>query len=374
VISFSGNATDVEDGSLPASAYSWNIDFLHEGHVHPAIPQTGVKSGTFTIPTTGHDFSGLTRYRIMLTVTDSDGLTTSTSVIIWPQKVNLSFTTAPAGLTLYLNGIARVTPFVDDALIGFNEMVEARDQTSGGTAYTFASWSDGGAQNHSIVAPSTAQSYTATFNGTPVVTAPTFVQVESSTPQSSQTTVSTGFDQAQAAGNLNVVVVGWNNATSNVVSVTDTAGNAYQLAAPTTRSGGAISQAVYYAKNIVAGSNTVTVTFNTATPYVDVRIAEYTGLDRVNPLDVTASAGGTSAQPDSGAVTTGAARALIVGAGTTTSQFTGAGSGYTSRIITQPDRDILEDRAVTSSGSYNATAVQPSGTWVMQLVAFRAAS
>ena len=30
VISFSGDATDTEDGTLPASAYSWTIDFLHE--------------------------------------------------------------------------------------------------------------------------------------------------------------------------------------------------------------------------------------------------------------------------------------------------------------------------------------------------------
>ncbi len=53
VISFSGDATDTEDGTLPASAFTWNIDFLHEGHVHPGIPVTGVKSGTFTIPTSG---------------------------------------------------------------------------------------------------------------------------------------------------------------------------------------------------------------------------------------------------------------------------------------------------------------------------------
>src|SRR6185312_10905889 len=35
VITFSGSATDVEDGTLPASAYTWNIDFLHDTHVHP---------------------------------------------------------------------------------------------------------------------------------------------------------------------------------------------------------------------------------------------------------------------------------------------------------------------------------------------------
>ena len=45
----------------------------------PGTPITGVKSGTFTIPTTGHDFSGNTRYRITLTVTDSSGLTSTSS-------------------------------------------------------------------------------------------------------------------------------------------------------------------------------------------------------------------------------------------------------------------------------------------------------
>ena len=43
-------ATDTEDGELPASAFTWNIDFLHEGHVHPGTAATGVTSGTFTDP------------------------------------------------------------------------------------------------------------------------------------------------------------------------------------------------------------------------------------------------------------------------------------------------------------------------------------
>ena len=163
VISFSGDATDPDDGALPASAYTWTIDFLHDGHVHPGASQTGIKSGTFTIPTSGHDFSGNTRYRITLTVTDSTGLTDSRSVLIYPQKVNLSFSTAPAGLTLYLDGIAKTTPFVYDTLIGFSHTVEARNQASGGTSYTFGSWSDGGAQTHTIVVPAADQSYVATF-------------------------------------------------------------------------------------------------------------------------------------------------------------------------------------------------------------------
>jgi hypothetical protein len=374
VISFSGNATDVEDGTLPASAYTWNIDFLHEGHVHPGIPIAGVKSGTFTIPTTGHDFSGNTRYRVTLTVTDSSGLQSSSSVIILPDKVNLTFNTQPSGITLYLDGIAHTGPFVYDTLVGFNHTIEARNQTVGSTTYNFGSWSDGGAQQHTIVVPSTSQSITATYNA---VAAPiAFVQANAATPQSSQSQVTVTYANAQAAGDTNILAIGWNNATSNITSVTDSAGNTYQLAVATARGTG-ISQAIYYAKNIkaaVAGSNTVTVTFNTATPFVDIRATEYSGLDPVNPLDVGRSASGSSATADSGSVTTTAARELVFGAGTTVGGFSAAGTNFTSRIIT-PDLDLAEDRFVTATGSYNATApLTGSSAWLMQVATFRAAN
>jgi len=42
--------------------------------------------------------------------------------------------------------------------------VDSPQLTGGGTSYTFASWSDGGAQSHQITAPVTAASFTATFN------------------------------------------------------------------------------------------------------------------------------------------------------------------------------------------------------------------
>jgi glucose/arabinose dehydrogenase/chitodextrinase len=378
VIPFSGNGTDPDDGLLPASAFTWNIDFLHEGHVHPGIPQTGVKSGSFTIPTSGHDFSGNTRYRVALTVADSSGLTSTRAVLVYPQKSNLTFSTVPAGLTLHLDGIARVAPFVYDTLIGFSHTVEARDQAVGATSYTFASWSDGGARQHVVVVPGADQGYAATYTASSVPPGPpTFVQVASATPQSPQSSVATVFPNAQTAGNLNVVVVGWNDSTSVIASVADSAGNVYQVAAPTTRGTG-ISQAVYYARNIVgsgAGANAVAVAFGQPAPYVDVRIAEYSGLDRTNPLDVAVSAFGSTQAVDSGTVSTTVAYALLVGAGTTSGAFIGPGSGYTLRVITQPDSDILEDRAVTSAGAYGASAPQVgSANWVMQMVAFRAAA
>ena len=39
VISFSGDAVDAEDGTLPRRRFTWNIDFLHGGHVHPGTPR-----------------------------------------------------------------------------------------------------------------------------------------------------------------------------------------------------------------------------------------------------------------------------------------------------------------------------------------------
>jgi len=168
VIAFSGSATDPEGGALPASAFSWSIDFLHEGHVHPARTLNDATSGSFTIPTSGHDFSGNTRYRITLTVTDTSGLRDTKSVIVRPEKVNLSFNTAPAaGLTLYLDGIAKTAPFAYDTLIGFSHTIEARNQTVGNTNYSFSAWSDGGAQTRTLIVPAADQSYTATYTASP---------------------------------------------------------------------------------------------------------------------------------------------------------------------------------------------------------------
>ena len=69
---------------------------------------------------------------------------------------------------------------------------------------------------------------------------PGYVQGNSAVPQTSQTTVTLPYTSAQTAGDLNVVVVGWNDTTAKVSSVTDTSGNTYTLAVGPTLLTGAV--------------------------------------------------------------------------------------------------------------------------------------
>jgi Concanavalin A-like lectin/glucanases superfamily/Chitobiase/beta-hexosaminidase C-terminal domain/IPT/TIG domain/Fibronectin type III domain len=205
------------------------------------------------------------------------------------------------------------------------------------------------------------------------------VQVNSATPQSPQTTVSVPYAAAQFTGDLNVVVVGWNDVTNTVSSVKDSEGNVYTLAVgPTQNATQGLSQSIYYAKNInaaAAGGDTVTVTFSGAAAYPDIRILEYSGLSLASPVDVTSSGTGNSVTTSTAAVTTRNAVDLLFAANMVYTETTSAGAGFTSRIITNPDNDIAEDRLVAATGSYSATAtLNAAGPWVMQMVAFSAVS
>ncbi len=178
------------------------------------------------------------------------------------------------------------------------------------------------------------------------------------------------YTHAQAVGDINIVVVGWNDTTATINSVVDSAGNSYQVAVPMGQTTG-LRQAIYYAKNIGAAStNTVTVTFSQAASYPDIRILEYGNVNTTSPFDVGSTGSGTAATANSGSATTTAAPDLLVGAGMTSGTFSAAGSGYTKRMITAPDGDIVEDQVAATSGSHAATAAV-SGVWLMQLAAFK---
>src|SRR5439155_597611 len=171
VIQYAGTGTDPEDGTLPASSFTWQVDFHHDAHVHPFIaPTSGASSESFTIPTTG-ETSANVWYRIYLTVRDTGGLTTTVQRDVLPRKVKLTLATTPAGLTVTLDGQPVATPTTFDAVVGIVRTLGApTPQTSGSTTYAFSAWSDGGAASHQIATPTASTTYTATYRATRTVT------------------------------------------------------------------------------------------------------------------------------------------------------------------------------------------------------------
>lgn len=163
-INFAGTGTDPQDGTLPASAFTWSIDFHHDTHTHPFLqPTSGIASGSFVVPTTG-ETSANVFYRIHLTVTDSGGLQNSVFRDVAPRTATITLTTSPSGLQLTLDGQPQTAPVSLVGVVGIVRTIGAPSpQTMGRFQYTFRSWSDGGAQTHSISTPSVNTTYTARF-------------------------------------------------------------------------------------------------------------------------------------------------------------------------------------------------------------------
>jgi uncharacterized membrane protein len=277
------------------------------------------------------------------------------------SAIALSATGAPSGTTVSFNPTSIPAPGS-----GTSTMTITVGTSTPTGSYSITVTGSGGGVQQSTVVTLTVTSSTSTI---------AYVQGNYATPQSPESTVSVVYTAAQTAGDLNVVAVGWNDSSATVSSVTDSSGNQYTRAVGPTIVSGYISQSIYYAKNIHAagaGGNTVTVAFSTAATSADVRIVEYSGADPNNPVDVTAASSGNSASTSSGSATTTNPTDLIFGANIVLTTTSGPGSGFTSRLLTQPDGDIAEDQMTSSAGSYSAAApLTSSGYWIMQMVAFR---
>jgi glucose/arabinose dehydrogenase len=163
-IQYSGTASDPEDGNLGASRFSWTIVFHHDIHTHPFLgPTSGVTSGSFVIPTQGETATNIW-YRINLTVTDSAGQSQTNFRDVRPRTATINLATSPAGLQVTLDGQPMPTPYAAGSVVGMERTIGVvSPQVWNGTTYEFVSWSDGGAAAHVINTPSSATTYTATF-------------------------------------------------------------------------------------------------------------------------------------------------------------------------------------------------------------------
>ena len=370
---FGATATDAEDGTLPAGAFTWNIDFRHATHVHPGLPVVGVTQGSFVVPTTGHDYAGDTRYEIRLTVTDSDGLESTVSVLVYPAKVNLTFATVPSGLTLKLDGISRTTPFVHDSLIGFTHSVEAANQTQGGTTYTFAGWSDGGAQAHTITVPASDQNLTASFSGSTTPAPLTFARSGGTFSDSSATTLSVPLTGVQA-GSLIVAYVKWEGVTAATVTLSDGTSTFTADTMNNAANGDLHGQFFYLLSSSRSGNVTYTATWSIGRPYRKLMIYEYTFGGGTVSLDASNRATATSGTLSSGAITTTGTDEVVFGAygeydGSTTN--TERINGVVADRVLRAGPASMWSKTFTAPFTGAATASGNSSTWVGNVIAFK---
>ena len=163
-LAFAGSASDPEDGALPPAAFTWQIDFHHDAHVHPFLPPTtGVASGSVTIPTLG-ETSADVFYRVHLSVRDAAGNTHAVYRDVLPRTATLTLASEPPGLELLLDGQPATAPIVFVGVAGVRRELEAPSpQVVDGTTWVFDAWSDGGERAHAIATPLADTAYTATF-------------------------------------------------------------------------------------------------------------------------------------------------------------------------------------------------------------------
>ncbi|HEY2387115.1 MAG TPA: PQQ-dependent sugar dehydrogenase [Candidatus Binatia bacterium] len=157
-IPLAGNATDIEDGPIDPASLVWKIVFHHSDHTHPFIDALPSSPNSFATADSG-ETSPDVGYQIILSATDSDGMTGSASVSIVPHTVALTFETLPPGLSTTLDGEPFETPFAVTSVVGMQRAIGV----PGAPGATFQGWSDGGAASHVVVAPAQPTTWVATF-------------------------------------------------------------------------------------------------------------------------------------------------------------------------------------------------------------------
>jgi hypothetical protein len=135
--------------------------------------------------------------------------------------------------------------------------------------------------------------------------------------------------------------------------------------------------AIYYAENIAGGSNVVTVSRPQSVGALRVAILEYSGVALTASLDQTAGAEGSSAMPDSGAVTSTSDGQLVIGVVATANEETfTAGGGYVinETVPASPYTQlIVEDQTQAAANSVSAGAtLSSSNDWAAVVATFRA--
>ncbi len=155
--SFSGSASDSEDGPIPGSALRWRLAYTDCGEQLckelPLDVDPDGTGGAFTAPkrATAGDL------QLVLTAIDSSGLTASAVRRITPRQVTLLLRSGQIGARVSIDGVKGRTPFKLPVLKGSAMIIATpRQQQLKGrrhrTVLVWKRWSDGGGRAHYLTA------------------------------------------------------------------------------------------------------------------------------------------------------------------------------------------------------------------------------
>lgn len=184
---------------------------------------------------------------VMITVTDSQtpspASAASGPLVLQcdPATAQITIATNPVGLRVSVDGGTLVAaPLIENWTAGSSHTIATTSPQSGGAGvqYVFNNWSDSGAISHSIAVPSTATTYTASFNPQYQLTTQALPSGGGSvTPTSGSYYASGTAIPVTATANSGSVFSNWTSTGGTFDSPTATGTNFHMPSAPATATG-----------------------------------------------------------------------------------------------------------------------------------------
>jgi PKD repeat protein len=169
-IFYTASGVDGAGFDLHDADFTTEVLFHHDTHTHPFLGPIQSKTGTFAIPLSGeHDPD--VWLEILVTAYDTNGLSTTERVNIYPVKSLYKVETNVPGLTINIDGVPTVAPYESLGVVNYQRELDAPlIQSFEGKLYQFESWSDGGAPKHIVSVPESDVVWTATYQEIPSFT------------------------------------------------------------------------------------------------------------------------------------------------------------------------------------------------------------
>jgi len=180
------------------------------------------------------------------------------------------------------------------------------------------------------------------------------------------------FPNPLKAGNLIVIAVRVGSGSSGT-AVRDSLGNVFSLARQQGQTVDKSRAFIFYAMNTRAGADSITVTRSTSVT-LRLVIKEYTNILSTAPLDVAASAEGSSNAPSSGAATTTGPSELIVAVGISANPRTWKAAGTFLLSDVAAGKVALEDQVQSVPGPIAGNfTLDTADQWAALIAAFKPA-